>query len=437
MIAAGDSARCLSQESRSKNQESRSKSQEPRVKHQVPGPNYQNLELKNQIPDNQRQIKVLAELRNFGIILAKHTVNKLPMKKAVRPQLFPIFLILLFVAPMVILPSCKVGHTRLQVLQPADIMLPQHFQKFVLADRTRPGKGNGQGALNILEGVLTGEGVFQDKWAAEDCVEGLRQVLTMTPRYSVTVAAVDTALKGTGRRQTMPPLDWKTVAKMIGNDTATGLIVLESFDSNTNLFNEVVQTTQRGPDGNNIQVPEYRSHGRIDVYCVWRIYDLKNKSVVDQYTQESWQQFDGSGPTQAVADSKLPSRRDMVSRAGVSAGIAYGHRISPQWIWVDRDYYRKGSPALKSAGKLVRFNNWKTASETWNNEANSSDPKVARRASYNMALAAEQNGQLDLALQWAERAQKLGEKRAARYIMILQQRQYEQKKLEEQMKGKK
>jgi hypothetical protein len=333
--------------------------------------------------------------------------------------------------------SCKTASTSLQVLQPADIMLPPHFQKFVLADRTRPAKGNGQQALNVLEGIFTGEGVFQDKWAAEDCIEGLRQKLMETPRYSVTVASVDTALKGTGRRQTMPPLDWETVGKMIGKDTATGLIVLEAFDSNTNLFNEIVQVTQRGPDGSNIQVPEYRAHGRIDVYCVWRIYDYKTKTIVDQFTQESQQQFDGAGPTQAVAESRLPSRRDMVSRAGVFAGQQYGHRISPQYIWVSRDYYRKGSPKLKAASKLVRYSNWQAATDTWNSEATSSDPKVARRASYNMALASERAGDLDLAIQWAQRAQQLGEKRAARYIMILQQRQYEQKKLEEQMKGKK
>ncbi|MEO5641879.1 MAG: DUF6340 family protein [Bacteroidia bacterium] len=332
--------------------------------------------------------------------------------------------------------SCKTGHISLQVLQPADIMLPQHFQRFVLADRTRPAKGNGNQAINVLEGIFTGEGVFQDKWGAEDCLEGLRQVLIQTPRYTVTIAALDTAIKGTGRRQTMPPLDWATVAKLIGSDTATALVVLESFDSNNNFFSEVVQTTQRGANGENIQVPEYRSHNRVDVYCVWRIYDLKNKTVADQYTQESRQQFDGAGATQAVADSRLPNRRDMTSRAGVSAGVQYGHRISPQWIGVSREYYKKGSPVLKATAKLVKYNNWETATNNWDKEALSTDPKVAMRASYNMALASEKAGQLDLALQWANRAAQMGDKRAMRYVQVLQQRQYDQKKLEEQMKGK-
>lgn len=333
--------------------------------------------------------------------------------------------------------SCKTGHVSLQVLQPADIMLPQHFQKFVLADRTRPAKGNGQQAVNILEGILTGEGAFQDKWGAEDCVEGLRQVLIQTPRYTVAIAALDTAIKGTGRRQTMPPLDWNTVAKLIGKDTATALVVLEAFDSNNNFSHDITQVTQKGPNGENIQVPQYNSHNRVDVYCVWRIYDWKNKTVVDQFTDQSQQQFDGSGPSVAAADGKLPSRHDMTSKAGVAAGIRYGHRISPQWIWVNRDYYKRGSDVLKSTAKLVKYNNWEKATDAWDKEAKSADPKVAMRSSYNMALASEKAGQLDLAIQWAERARDLGDKRAARYIQILHQRQFDQKKLEEQMKGQK
>ncbi|MBI3509828.1 MAG: hypothetical protein HY064_04130 [Bacteroidetes bacterium] len=327
--------------------------------------------------------------------------------------------------------SCKMAGTQIQILQPADIMLPQHFQKFVLADRTRPGKGNGQGALNVLEGIATGEGVFTDKWGAEDCIEGLRQVLIQTPRYTVTVAAVDTALKGTGRRQTMPPLDWNTVKKMVGGDTSTGLIVLEAFDSNTDIFSEIASAaTATSP-------ASYRAHGRVNVYCVWRIYDLKNRTVVDEYNQDFNTQFDGSGATAVLAEGNLPARNTMVQRAGIAAGQQYAHRISPQWIWVARSYYKKGSPEMRRAAHLARVKNWHDATDIWNKQSTSSDPKIASRASYNLALSAEQDGQLDLAIQWAERAQTMGDKCAGRYIAILNQRKADIDKLNEQMKGKK
>ncbi len=358
------------------------------------------------------------------------------MKKSTyRPKAL-IFFMATFIPAIMIISSCKMGHVNMQVLEPADVTLPAHIQKFILADRTRPEKGNGQQALNILEGILTGEGIFQDKWSSEDCLEGLRQKLTMTPRFTVTVAALDTALKGTGRRQVKPPLAWDVVAKLLGNDTSAALIVLEAFDSNTNLFNEVVQTQQRGPDGANINVPEYRAHGNIKVYTVWRTYDLKTRTIADQFTQESQQQYDGAGKTLSEAEGRLPSRGDMVSRAGVHAGQEYGHRISPQFVSVAREYYRKGSPEMKQAARLVKFTNWKAAADIWNKQATSSDPKVARRSSMNMALAAEQTGDIDLALQWAERAVQMGDRRAPRYVQILQQRKWQNDKLKEQMKGK-
>lgn len=358
------------------------------------------------------------------------------MKKSTyRPKAL-IFFMATFIPAIMIISSCKMGHVNMQVLEPADVTLPAHIQKFILADRTRPEKGNGQQALNILEGILTGEGIFQDKWSSEDCLEGLRQKLTMTPRFTVTVAALDTALKGTGRRQVKPPLAWDVVAKLLGNDTSAALIVLEAFDSNTNLFNEVVQTQQRGPDGANINVPEYRAHGNIKVYTVWRTYDLKSRTIADQFTQESQQQYDGTGKTLSEAESRLPSRGDMVSRAGVHAGQEYGHRISPQFVSVAREYYRKGSPEMKQAARLVKFSNWKAAADIWNKQATSSEPKVARRSSMNMALAAEQTGDIDLALQWAERAVQMGDRRAPRYVQILQQRKWQNDKLKEQMKGK-
>ncbi len=346
------------------------------------------------------------------------------------------FIVAAFIPALFVVPACKMGHVSLQVLEPADVTLPSHIQKFILADRTRPEKGNGQQAINILEGILTGEGLFQDKWASEDCIEGLRQKLTMTPRFSVTVAALDTALKGTGRRQTKPPLDWATVSKLLGGDSTAALVVLEAFDSNTNLFNDVTQVAQKQADGTSINVPQYNAHGKITVYTTWRTYDLKTRTIADQFSTESVQQYDASGKSLAEAESRLPQRNDMTSRAGVYAGQQYGHRISPQYVWVSREYYKKGNSQMKTAGKMARYNNWKMAAEVWNKEATSSDAKIARRASMNMALAAEQTGDIDLAIQWCERAVQMGDKKAMRYLQTLQWRKAQNDRLKEQMKGK-
>ena len=93
---------------------------------------------------------------------------------------------------------------------------------------------------------------------------------------------------------------------------------------------------------------------------------------------------------------------------------------------------------MKFAGKKARqINDWKGAMELWKKEALNSKQKISWHANYNMAVAAEREGNLDLALQWAKKAYEIGGKSAAaQYINILNNRIAEQKRLDEQMKGK-
>ena len=61
------------------------------------------------------------------------------------------------------------------------------------------------------------------------------------------------------------------------------------------------------------------------------------------------------------------------------------------------------------------------------------DEKIAKKAAFNMALASEIKGGLDAAIDWAKRAQKLGEKKAYNYINILHRRKMDEEKLKQQL----
>ena len=83
----------------------------------------------------------------------------------------------LFIAVIFVGCTSTIG---LQVLKPADITLPGEIEKFTLVNRTKPSKKNK--AWNIIEGVLTGEGVFADWEGADNCLSGLMQIMQKTPR---------------------------------------------------------------------------------------------------------------------------------------------------------------------------------------------------------------------------------------------------------------
>jgi hypothetical protein len=130
----------------------------------------------------------------------------------------------------------------------------------------------------------------------------------------------------------------------------------------------------------------------------------------------------------------LPSKRNCINDAGRFAGEMFAVRISPNWVWVTRFYYTKENEEFKTAKQYVKLNDWKGAAKIWQKYTTSLDPKIAGRACHNMALAAEMEGELQVALEWANKAYKLNNKYSDySYINLLTTRIMQQDKLKEQM----
>jgi len=356
----------------------------------------------------------------------------------------------------------------LQVLKPADVTMPEEIQKFTLVNRSRPNKKNQ--VWNVVEGILTGEGLFEDREGAENCLGGLMQTMQQTPRFTINQASME--FKGTGTEQFAPPLTWEEVEAMCQQNNSEALIVLEAFDSNNHLTFDSKPVTVKFPcwdvnkngvkdasedvnhdkvwdsrdcsaeglstNDQSVTTTEYYTHAQMEVKSGWRVYFPKEKRIVDEYRFSDFLNFDGKGTTPAQATAALPNKRDCIKKTGFHAGTVYGFRISPQWINVSRYFYTRGSDNMKLAGKKARkINDWKGAMELWKNEALSGSRKIAWKANYNMAVSSEREGNLDMALVWAKKAYEIGGKSAAAaYVNILNSRIMDNNRLKEQMKGK-
>jgi hypothetical protein len=378
--------------------------------------------------------------------------------------------ILFFILIVSVFASCTTS-IRLQVLKPADITLPQDIQKFTLVNRTKPSKNNQ--AWNIIEGVITGEGVFADREGADNCLSGLMSIMQQTPRYTINQASME--FLGTGTDAFAVPLNWAEVENLCKQNNSEALIVLEAFDSDSRITHDSKPIQVKGPsfkcwdtnkngkndseedvnkdgkwnsldcpngdkpiEGSTITTTEYYAHARMEVKSGWRIYFPKEKRIVDENRFSDFMTFDGKGETPEKATRTLPNKRNCIKRTGYHAGTVYGYRISPQWIYVSRYFYTRGNDNMKIAGKKARqINDWKGAIEIWKKEALNANPKIAWKANYNMALASEREGSLDIALEWAKKAYQINGKPAtSSYVNILTSRIYEQQRADEQMKGK-
>lgn len=152
------------------------------------------------------------------------------------------------------------------------------------------------------------------------------------------------------------------------------------------------------------------------------------------HESEDYLTFSNEGPTPDAAKGGLPSNRYAINSVGQSAGDNYGTRIAPYWVMVEREYFRKGSDKLKQAARYSKDGIWIKALEIWKEEATNSDPKIAGRANYNMAIACEREGNVELALVYAKKSRdQYGIAKAANYAKILEGRLKDQQRLDQQL----
>lgn len=325
----------------------------------------------------------------------------------------------------------------LTVLQPAEMKLPEHISVVAVIDRSKPSNG----WLNALEGVLTGEAIGQDRRSREEAVSGLTNSLTKTPRFRVKNTGIE--MTGAKAGVNLPtPLDWREIEKICGDYGADAVVAIESFDSNNSTNTRKNESKTKDKDGKEVVTVSWDSRQRTSVRMGWRMYDPRTKIILDEFTTDDYLERTGSGKTERAALDNLPAQSLVTRDVAYIAGQHYGMRIAPVYVNVSRSFYHKAKgfkPGMKEASRHVRAGSWDKAATIWQAVVNQSgdNHKAAGRAQYNMAVAAEMQGDLEKALELAQTAWgKYGNKQARNYIQTIKNRQNDARKVEYQMNKK-
>ncbi len=337
------------------------------------------------------------------------------------------------------LGSCM-RSTTLQVLQPAQLTVPEHINTVAVVDRSKPSNG----WLNALEGLFTGEAIGQDRRSRLEAVSGLTDALTRTPRFQVKNTGIE--MSGSKAGGNMPrPLDWSEIEQICKDYNTDAVVAIESFDSDNSTSATKQLTKRKDKNGKEYTDITYNSRQRTSVRIGWRTYDPKKKIIFDEYVTDDYLERTGSGNTERRALDNLPSQVSVTRDVAFNVGIEYGARIAPLYVNVSRSYYSKAKgykTLMKEAARHFESRKMDQATSIWKKvialSATSSNKKAAGRAAYNMAVASEVNGNLDIALEWAQRAwTDYGNKQAREYVHTIKQRQNDARKVASQMPGKK
>lgn len=347
-----------------------------------------------------------------------------------KKKFVPLFWLLI---PLWLWPSCTTT-TRIDVLQPAAFAVPSHIETIVTIDRSKPSKG----FINFLEGMVTGEGLGQDKRGRENALRGITDALTRTPRFQVKASSVELTGSKSGDRM-IEPLTWGEINEIAQQYDADAVLAIEKYDTNQSTSTSSRQV-KRKKDGQEITETVFDSRIEMRVFIGWRLYDNEKQVIVDEFEVTEGGNDTGTGNTEQQALRNLTDQATMAREISFEAGVLYGMRIAPVWVTVDRQFYNtaKGSDkaAMQRAADLAKTNQWEKAAEIWRNLiANAADDKTPGKAAHNMAVAAERAGHLESALDWANQAfTNYGNKASGDYSRSLQWRIEDAKRLEQQMK---
>jgi hypothetical protein len=326
--------------------------------------------------------------------------------------------------------SCKTELVYLTVHEPAPVSLPGGIKKVGILNRSLPIEENK--VMNTIGMVLSEKGPELDKEGAKESIRGLKDALMQNNRFTDIIQLDNLEMHTTANGIFPSPLSWEVIEKICVDNQLDALFVLELFDTDSKVSYAAIPTKINTPLG---QVPAVEQQATMvtQVKTGWRIYDPAGRRILDEIPITKTLTFSGRGVNPLVAAAALMNRKDAVKQAGYGAGQIYANRILPYSIRVNRDYYVKGNYNFKIAKRKARTGNWDGAAELWLNETKNPGRKVRGRACYNMAIISEINGDLDNAMNWAQKAyEEDNNKLALRYLNILKYRKAESERLKRQ-----
>lgn len=320
----------------------------------------------------------------------------------------------------------------LSVNQPAPVTLSPNMKSAAVVNRTRAADENR--TIDAIHKAVSLESKTLQSEGAKASITGLTEELRKNSRFGSVRSLDYLDLRSFGAGVFPNSLPWDTVEKICRESHTDVLFSLELFDAESNVG--------VGPGSgatrlltNMVIAPalDQQVNMNTQVKTGWRIYDPAAHNILDEYVLSRnmvtrTRLLDPVGTGTAIA-----SRKEAVKQAGNDAGQVYASRIVPYSIRVSRYYYVRGNGNFIVAKRMAQTGNWDGAGKIWQQETNNPSRKAAGRACYNMAIIMEINGDVDGAIQWAQKAYEVyGLRLALGYVNVLRNRQNENELLKTQ-----
>ena len=309
--------------------------------------------------------------------------------------------------------SCKTRF-RISVKEPAVIDLPNDARSFGIVNSVNDENSPEQ---KIAGAVLGNAQINGNVEAAERAVQGALRALDKSNTLQGTkVPQLENVYNDDGS------VNWTLLDSIAEKEGFHGFIELSKLE------------TQSPVGGTVLANATGQNNMRLDGSMYVNTYIVKDRLAIEQYRVFHRYNIPTSGSTSLISILNDAKRKTEYFKAlGFQLGYEAASLLYPNWIWVGRTFYNKGSKILRRAKPMIYEGNWDIAEEQLEMGLNARSDRVRGRVLYNLALVNEGQGELDEAIKYAkESALTCGNKLANDYLRILKRRKQQMAILQQQ-----
>ncbi|MFV0378731.1 MAG: DUF6340 family protein [Mangrovibacterium sp.] len=331
---------------------------------------------------------------------------------------------------MLLLASCSQPYRLLTIetSRPSTHLLPTDIQSLTLVNRGITGEFQNFNK-DSLQQYFYDKGfkvnsVVLDSLAADTTLKALGELLFESGRYDVVIPEERNLNREQKFYQVPESLDWDEVASICQDFNTDALMVIERY------FNKIMTDyhVYISPEGK----PQFVSASIDSKYnMVIKVYDPSKKSIVRQIVVDDTISWSNDDYTTEGLFRTLPSIKEALIQTGIQTALDADNQISPAWVKENRLFFVLAEGDESRIRTWANNNEWQNADDYWQKFAGSQKPSEKSKAEFNLALAAEMLGDIDSAIEWANKSLKTRYmNQTNNYLLRLKQRQELLKKFE-------
>jgi len=303
---------------------------------------------------------------------------------------------------VIVLSSCSLKKIAVQVPDPPAIPIPDTIKSIVIFNRSQNfkfGNTKSDSAENFVPKLFFRK-TYYDISASDSAIVSAARAIFDTQRFDV-VVPLQRNIYRDDIENILGSLDSLYIANYCKDFNVDAALILEHFSEKIN---------------------GYVLDMELNTKMIWRFYQ-PGQVPLSILTDDTLHWFGKPYQTNEEFLKNLPPLKDLLIEGGIYSGISIAKQIGGVWQDRKRYYYKTGKKKIDAAIPLIKADKWEQMADIWLKFSSVSSRSLRSKIEFNLALSAEMKGDIDDAINWANKSLKTKKhKNSKKYLQELEDR---------------